>query len=128
MSEENKVDIRLDTESMYKEEVFTDRKMGSIRVMTPVNKDGSVDTDRTVLYVGQAQLMTPMGALPLVFDIEATSLDDAIDKYPENAQIALDKTMEELKEMRRQQASSIVMPGEQGMPGGGVPGGGIQMP
>ena len=128
MSEENKVDIRLDTESMYKEEVFTDRKMGSIRVMTPVNRDGSVDSERTVLYVGQAQLMTPMGALPLVFDIEATSLDDALEKYPENAQVALDKTMEELKEMRRQQASSIVMPGEQGMPGGGVPGGGIQMP
>lgn len=128
MSEENKVDIRLDTESIYKEEVFTDRKMGSIRIMTPVNKDGSVDTDRTVLYVGQAQLMTPMGALPLVFDIEATSLDDALEKYPENAQVALDKTMEELKEMRRQQASSIVMPGDQGIPGGGVPGGGIQMP
>ncbi len=128
MSEENKVDIRLDTESMYKEEVFTDRKMGSIRIMTPVNKDGSVDADRTVLYVGQAQLMTPMGALPLVFDIEATSLDDALEKYPENAQVALDKTMEELKEMRRQQASSIVMPGDQGIPGGGAPGGGIQMP
>jgi len=128
MSDENKVDIRMDADAMYKEEVFTDRKMGSIRVMTPVNKDGSVDSDRSVLYVGQAQLMTPMGALPLVFDIEAASLDEALEKYPENAQIALDKTMEELKEMRRQQASSIVMPGEQGMPPGGMPGGGIQMP
>ena len=129
MSEENKVDIKMDPDSMYREEVFTDRKIGSIRVMTPVKNDGSEDSDRPVLYVGQAQLMTPMGALPLAFEIEASSLNDALDKYSENAQIALDKTMEELKEMRRQQASSIVMPGDPGMPpGGGAPGGGIQMP
>jgi hypothetical protein len=115
---------------MYREEVYTDRKMGTVRVMTPVKTDGSDDESRNVLYVGQAQLMTPMGALPLAFEIEAASLSEAIEKYPENAQLALDKTMEELKELRRQQASSIVMPGDPGMPpGGGVPGGGgIQMP
>jgi hypothetical protein len=130
MSEENQVDIKMDPDSMYREEVYTDRKMGTVRVMTPVKTDGSDDESRNVLYVGQAQLMTPMGALPLAFEIEAASLSEAIEKYPENAQLALDKTMEELKELRRQQASSIVMPGDPGMPpGGGVPGGGgIQMP
>ncbi|MGD8785770.1 MAG: hypothetical protein PVF28_07895 [Thioalkalispiraceae bacterium] len=133
MIEENKIDIKMDAEALYREEVYTDRKMGSIRVMTPVKQDGSEDSDRSVLYVGQAQLMTPMGALPLAFEIEATSLTEAVDKYPEHAQQALDKTMEELKELRRQQASSIVVPGEGGMPpgglpGGGTPGGGIQMP
>jgi hypothetical protein len=129
MSEENKVEIKMDTDAMYREEVFTDRKMGTIRVMTPVKSDGTTDDARPVLYVGQAQLMTPVGALPLAFEIEAGSLNEAIEKYPEQAQIALDKTMEELKELRRQQASSIVMPGDPGVPGaGGMPGGGIQMP
>ncbi len=124
MSEENKVEIQMDLDSMYREAVYTDRKIGSIRVMTPVKSDGSDDSERPVLYIGQAQLMTQMGALPLVFEIEASSLSEALDKYSDNAQIALVKTMEEIKEMQRQQASSIVMPGNQGTP----PGGGIQMP
>lgn len=129
MSEENKVEIKMDADAVYREEVFTDRKMGTIRMMTPVKSDGTTDDTRPVLYVGQAQLMTPVGALPLAFEIEASSLNEAIEKYPELAQIALDKTMEELKELRRQQASSIVMPGDPGLPGGGgVPGGGIQVP
>jgi len=128
MTDENKIDIKMDPDSMYREEVYTDRKMGTIRVMRPVKADGSDDSDRSVLFLGQAQLMTPMGALPLAFEIEAASLQEAIEKYPENAQLAVDKTMEELKELRRQQASSIVMPGDPGLPPGGVPGGGIQMP
>ena len=130
MTDENKIDIKMDADSMYREEVYTDRKMGTIRVMQPVKTDGSDDNERSVLFLGQAQLMTPMGALPLAFEIEAASLQEAIEKYPENAQLAVDKTMEELKELRRQQASSIVMPGDPGLPpGGGVPGGGgIQMP
>lgn len=129
MSEENKVDIKMDLDSMYREEVYTDRKIGSIRVMTPVKSDGSDDSERSSLYIGQAQLMTQMGALPLVFEIEASSLSEALEKYSDNAQIALAKTMEEIKEMQRQQASSIVMPGDRGAPAGGMPpGGGIQMP
>ena len=125
MNEETKVDIKMDSDAMYREEVFTDRKMGTIRVMTPVKSDGSEDSSRSVLYVGQAQLMTPMGALPLAFEIEASSLNEALEKYPDEAQHALDKTLEELKELQRQQASSIVMPGDPGMPPGGLPGGGM---
>lgn len=133
MSEANKVDINMDPDAMYREEVYTDRKMGSIRIMTPVKSDGSEDSERPVLYLGQAQLMTPMGALPLAFEIDASSLNEALEKYPQEAQHALDKTLEELKELQRQQASSIVMPGDPGMPpgvpgAGGVPGGGIKLP
>ena len=50
--------------------------------------------------------------------------------FGDHAQQPLDQTMEELKEMRRQQSSSIVVP--QGDPMGGMPGGPpgskIQMP
>jgi len=40
--------------------------------MTPVKNDGATDTGRKVIYVGETQLMTPVGALPLAFEIEAT--------------------------------------------------------
>jgi hypothetical protein len=96
--------------------------MGTIRILTPVNSDGSIDPEREVVYIGQAQLMTPMGALPLAFDIAATSLMDAVSNYPAEAKKAVENTMNELQELRRQQASSIVIP--EGGAGGLPPGGG----
>jgi len=119
------MNISMDGDTLYKEEMYTDRKMGTIRVLTPVNDDGSIDVEREKIYIGQASLMTPMGTLPLAFEIKAESLADAVGKYAQEAKMAVDKTMEELKELRRQQASSIVLPDS----GGGVPGGGkIQFP
>ena len=119
----DEIEIKMDADSLYREEVYTDRKMGSIRIMTPVNSDGSNDESRVVLFLGQSQLMTPMGALPLVFEIEAADLAEAVSLFPECARKALDDTMEELKELRRQQASSIVTPdspgGLSGFPSGG---------
>lgn len=121
------LDISLDKNHLYKEEVFTDNKAGSIRQMTPVTSDGQLDTGRTILYVGQTQLMTPMGALPLSFEIDASSLSEALDKFSDNAKAALEKTMQELHEMRREAASSIVLPETGGVPGAPGGGGKIQL-
>jgi hypothetical protein len=62
------------------------------------------------LYSGQTQLLTPAGVLPLVFDIEATTLADAIAKFPEGVKVALEQAIDEAREMRREQASRIVVP------------------
>ena len=123
----------MDRDSLYREEMISDRKMGTIRVMTPIKPDGSDDDARKVLYVGQAQIMTPMGALPVAFEIEADSLDQAVDGYADAAKEAIDNTIKELQELQRQAQSSIVVPGSGGgaggLGGGGMPGGGgIQIP
>ena len=112
---------------LYREEVFTDRKVGSIRRLTPVDADGETDSGRQVLYVGQAQLLTAMGPVPLTFEIQANSLSEAIDRFPEAAQKAVDHTVDELEQLRREAASSIVIPepGAGGFGGpGSMPGGG----
>ena len=127
MSNDQLPEIKLDIENLYREEVFTDHKVGTLRKMTPVTAEGEVDSSRDVLFVGQAQMMTPAGALPLNFEIEATSLADALGKFGTEAQACLERTLEELREMQRQQASSIVVPG-QGGGMGGMGGGGIQLP
>ena len=72
----------------YREDVFTDRRLGTIRHLMPVTADGAPDATRPVLFVGQAQIVTPGGLLPLSFEIEGTSLAEAIRKYqtPDAAQ------------------------------------------
>jgi hypothetical protein len=103
-------DIKIDTTSLYREDVFTDRRAGTVRRMVPVLPDGSPDTSREVLYMGQTQLMTPGGVLPLGFEIEAKDLASAIDQFPDAVKRALEEAIEEAQQMRREAASRIVVP------------------
>jgi hypothetical protein len=134
-------DPAMDAKSLYREEIFTDRKMGTLRVMAPVTPDGAPDASRPTLYLGEAQLMTNMGPLPISFEIEATSLAVAVARYGDAAKVGVEQTLRELQEMRRQASSSLVIPpagaaaalggggGLGGLPGGGLGGGGkIQLP
>jgi hypothetical protein len=106
----NAPEPRMDANDLYREDIYSDRKVGTIRVMTPVKADGSPDPSRHPSYVGQAQIMTPAGVLPLSFEIEATNLADACAGFADGAKVAFEETMKELQEMRRQQATSIVVP------------------
>ncbi|HEX6210421.1 MAG TPA: hypothetical protein VF136_06575 [Methylomirabilota bacterium] len=115
-------ELRMDANSLYREEVFTDRKIGTIRVLTPVTSTGAPDGTRAVLYSGETQLLTPGGLLPLVFELEARSLAEAIEKFAEGASEALERTRREIEQLRREAASSIIVPDR--MPGGLVPPGG----
>ena len=124
---------RMDGESLFREEVFTDRKVGMIRVLSPVRTDGTADPERPVVFVGEAQIYTSMGVLPLTFEIDADNLQEAVAHYAAAAKDAVERTMRDIQEMRRQAASSIVIPqgGAPGFPPGGMggPGGGkIQLP
>jgi len=127
-------DPRMDPKTLYREEIITDRKVGTIRVLTPIKSDGSSDASRPIAYIGEAQLLTSVGTLPINFEIEAQSLDEAVVKFAEVAKEAVERTVKDLQEMRRQAASSIVVPqGGMGPMGGmgpgGMPGGGkIQIP
>jgi hypothetical protein len=119
----------MDAAELYREEAFTDRAVGSIRRLTPVMPDGSPDERRAVSYIGQTQILTPVGALPLTFEIEAATLEEAVRKFGDAAQQAAEHTIEELRQMRREAASSLVLPDAGTGRGGGFPGGGkIQFP
>jgi hypothetical protein len=127
MSDERNGDAGMDMTSLYQEEVFTDRKVGTIRRMTPVQGDGVRDPARPILYVGQAEIMTNMGPMPINFEIEASTLDQAVAGFAPAAAVAVERTVQQIQEMRRQAASQLVVPqgGMGGLPGGlpGAPGG-----
>jgi hypothetical protein len=104
------MDIAFDTSTLFLEEVFTDRRVGTIRRLTPVTPEGSPDRARKILYVGETQVMSQMGALPIAFEIEAESLSEAAGKFGDAAKDEIERTVREIQELRRQQASSIVVP------------------
>jgi len=114
-------DIEVDSKALYREEVFTDRKAGTIRRMLPVTAAGDVDHSRPVLYSGQTQLLTPGGVLPLSFEIEAGTLAEAAERFPAAVHVALEQAIEEAREYRREASSRIVVPD---VAGGALPGGG----
>jgi len=127
-------EIQMQADGMYREEVFTDNAVGTIRRLTPVTSKGEPDTSRAETFVGSTQVMTQAGPLPLNFEIEGSTLSDAIAGFGDAAKQAFEQTMQELREMQRQQASSIVVPrggmdgGGLGGMGGGMGGGKIQIP
>ncbi len=126
--------LRMDGDNLYREENYTDRRVGSIQRMVPITSDGEDDPERGIVYLGHTQVMTPAGALPLNFELEVGSLAEAIEAFPTAASRALEDTMKQLEEMQReQQGSGIVTPdqmgggGMGGGQGGGMPGGGFQL-
>jgi hypothetical protein len=123
MAEPKTAELKLDPDKLYVEEVFTDRRIGTLRRLTPVTRDGAPDAARAVSYVGETQILTPAGSIPIAFEIEAGSLGEAAEKFALLAKEAIDRTVRELQELRRQASSSIVVP--QGPIGGG---GKIQIP
>ncbi len=129
--EDRMTEPKMDSAALYREEIYTDRKVGTIRTLIPVKSDGSPDTGRKTIYAGEAQIMTNAGPLPISFELDAKSLAEAAQKFAGAAKEAIERTVRELQELRRQAASSIVVPqgGMGGLGPGGVPGGGkIQLP
>ena len=104
-------DMKMDAASLYREEIYTDRAAGTIRVLTPVTRDGGPDQTRATIYTGEAQILTNVGPLPISFDIPAVTLGEAVQKYGDAAKEGIERAMRELQEMRRQASSSILVPG-----------------
>jgi hypothetical protein len=107
-------DLKVDQHNLYREELFTDLKVASIRRLTPVKQDGSLDKTRGVIFVGQSQVMTPAGGLPVQARLDAQNLQQAVERFPGAIAAAIDRMMAELEELRRREASRIVTPQQTG--------------
>ena len=104
-------EITVDRDNLYVEDVITDLRIATIRRLTPVKVDGSPDASRPTLYQGQTQLMSQMGPLPVSCAIEAENLEEAMDKFPEAISQAVERMVEEAREIQRQESSRIIVPG-----------------
>jgi hypothetical protein len=129
MSNERPLEAQMSPDALYREETFTDQRVGTVRRMSPVKPDGSDDPSRPLIFVGQATVLTPMGSLPLSFELPAKTLAVAVSLFGPGAQQAIEEAARELQELRRQASSSIVIPeaGAASLKGMGGKGG-IQLP
>ena len=120
MSDENNTEM--DPNGLFREENYTDQKMGAIRTLTPVKADGSDDPARQISCFGSAQVMTPMGAMPLNSELAGSTVGEAAEEFAAKAQVAVEEAGREIEKMRREQASQIVVPGQGGgnMGGSGI--------
>jgi hypothetical protein len=105
------LDFSVDRQNFYREESFTDLKVATIRRLSPVKPDGSVDKTRKTVFIGQTNIMTPGGALPIQAVIQAKQLQQAVKRFPEAMQTAVDKLAEEVQKMKQQEESQIITPG-----------------
>ncbi len=102
------IEFTIDKQNLYQEEYFTDMKLATVRRLTPVKPDGSEDKSRKTIFVGQANLMSEAGPIPISTMISAKDLQQALKKYPEAMLEAMDRLNQEMIKYRQEQESSIV--------------------
>ena len=107
-TENDSIDFSVDRTNLYREESFTDLKVGNIRRLIPVKPDGTEDKTRKAIFVGQTNLMTPNGPLPIQGVIKAKELQQAVKRFPEAMEEAVERMMVEAQKMKDQQGSKII--------------------
>lgn len=112
-SDKKASDIKVDLGNLYREETFTDLKLGWIRRLTPVKPDGSKDESREYLFIGQTQLVTPQGPVPVQCQIPEKTLEEAIEKFPEIMEQTMQKMIGDAIRRQTQAASSTSSPESQ---------------
>ena len=103
-------DIAVDQNNLYREETFTDLKVATLQRLTPIKPDGTPDPSRETLYVGQTQLLSQAGPVPVHCPIEAGTLAEAMEKFPAAVRQAVERLVEDAREIQRQEASRIIVP------------------
>lgn len=109
-NEDLKGQLEVDINGLYREETVSDLKAATFKIMSPIKIDGSDDESRDKFISAHTSVMSPMGVIPLQAKLEATTLEEATKEFPGAIEKAMDKLVEEAKEMQRQEASKIVVP------------------
>ena len=106
----NSVNFNFDKNNLYREESFTDLKVGTIRRLMPVNLNGSEDKSRKTIFVGKTSLMSPNGPVPLQAGIQAKEIQQAIKRFPEAMEAAMVQLIAEAKKLKEEEKSKIQEP------------------
>ncbi|MDI9570059.1 MAG: hypothetical protein QM278_04890 [Pseudomonadota bacterium] len=101
---------RINQNNLYREEIFTDMTVGSLHQLTPVKANGEPDKQRKILFIGNTQLITKQGPLPIRFPIDAKNLPQAAERFPEAMENFVAMMLAQAKEMQSREESRIIVP------------------
>jgi len=114
----NQIDFTVEKNNLYREENIIDLKSASIRCLTPIKPNGTIDESRKKIFVGHTQLMSSQGTVPLHAPLKASSMEEAMENFPEAMQHAMAEMIENVKKMQQNQEKSrqkedsrIILPG-----------------
>jgi hypothetical protein len=110
VEQKNEVGFKMDRSKLYREETYSDLTTGTIRRLIPVKPDGSEDKSRKHVFVGHTNLISPNGPVPLQAIIPAKELQQALKKFPEAMQAAMDRLLEEIKKYQEKDQTRIAKP------------------
>jgi hypothetical protein len=113
----NDIDFTVDRNNLYREVMYTDLKVASIKKLVPINQDGSDDKSRPTVFIGETQLMTPGGPLPIHSHLDADTFEKAMDNFPLAMERSFREMVATLQRMQQEQekeergSSRIIVPG-----------------
>ena len=114
----DQIEFSVDKDNLYREENIIDMKAASIRCLTPINADGTIDESREKVFLGHTQLMSPQGPVPLHASLNASTLDEAMANFPAAMKQAMAEMIEQVQRMQQEQERSkqaddsrIIVPG-----------------
>jgi len=103
-------ELQVDQANLYREELFTDLKVASVRRLTPVRANGAVDETRSPVFVGQSSVLTQAGPIPVDVPLDAKTLEEAWQLFPEALNRAIEQLVAEVDELRRRQSTGLIVP------------------
>ena len=114
----NQLDFTVKKNNLYREENIIDLKAASIRCLTPIKPDGTIDEGREKIFVGHTQLMSPQGPVPLHAPLKASTLEEAMENFPESMQRSMAEMIKNVTKMQQEQEKAkqkedprIIVPG-----------------
>ena len=119
-SEEKGKKAKFNQQNIHQEEVFSDLTVGSISRLSPVKQNGEPDKTRQILFVGESQIYTQQGPMPVQFPIDAKNLQQAIEAFPTAMEAFVAHMVEQAKEMQRQEQSRLIVPGSSAAGGSNI--------
>ena len=111
MSQMNMNEAQLDKENLYREETYTDMKIGSLHKLIPIKIDGTPDESRPAHFTARTQLMSPSGPVPVQADLKAETLETALEEFPSAISVAVEEMVSQAQKFQQEQEKQ---PGDDG--------------
>ena len=108
------VEMGINVDNLYREEVYTDLESGAIKCYIPIKIDGTSDETRERKFMVMTNIMSPQGIIPIsaLLDEDVNTLEKAIIGFREGIDNRIEQMVEDAQRQAIEEQSRIVTPDE----------------